>query len=663
MGTPQHDHETIRLRALILGILLAVGMCAITPYNNDYQQATPLGGGHFPLAPFFLLVWLTLLTALSGKVFTRALLTGKELLIVWMLMLLASGIAFTGLVRTFFINLTAPYHFATVGNAWKEVLQPILPIAWYPADRQSIESLYNGLSGGRRMGWWEVIAGIPWHAWVGPLLVWSVFILLCYGVMICLVNLFSRQWIYNERMNFPLLRVPQLMEEALDEHHLGRFFGNRFLLAGLMVPIFLHTINGLNFYFPEVPQIPTLILAGPYFPQYGLFSGFHKMKIHLYPAFIGFAFLTSRQISFSFWFFFIAGGLLMGLLSVLGYTIPEAALGITFGPTLTRPEETQMIGAYGVFFVFILWLSRYHLRDILRQAVGLDAAPAPVTEWFTVRTAFWGSIAGISGIILWCWVFRMPLLVSALMIGACFMVMLVASRVICQGGIAYFTLTMAPIDGLLALFGPKFFTQAGLLGAAVIQKVLFVDLREALMPSLVHASSLTQRTGNRRTIFGAMLVTLILAVVVSFVAMLALCYKFGARELQMDWAVQTTTTVYDNVQRLIETPPPRSDWVMIFSAAGAVVMLVLVICYHRFYWWPIHPIGYLTTYSSATRILWISFFMGWLANALCIRYGGVVLFKQLRYFFIGLIIGDFMMGGAWAVVGLFGEASYQVLPN
>ena len=32
-------------------------------------------------------------------------------------------------------------------------------------------------------------------------------------------------------------------------------------------------------------------------------------------------------------------------------------------------------------------------------------------------------------------------------------------------------------------------------------------------------------------------------------------------------------------------------------------------------------------------------------------------------FFIGLIIGDFLMGGIWAAIGLFGEASYQVLPH
>jgi len=150
---------------------------------------------------------------------------------------------------------------------------------------------------------------------------------------------------------------------------------------------------------------------------------------------------------------------------------------------------------------------------------------------------------------------------------------------------------------------------------------------------------------------------------VSFLAMLAICYKYGVRELGLDWATRTTLAVYDNVYSLVETPVRPGRWVLIFAAVGAVVMLILAICYHRIYWWPLHPIGYLTAYSSAMWILWFSFFVGWLANALCMRYGGVALFKRLRYFFIGLIIGDFMMGGIWAVVGLFSFASYQVLPS
>ena len=654
----------VRLRAIILGVLFAAAICAITPFNNAYRQGTPLGGGHFPLAPFFILVWLTFFAALVRKVFKGwKVLTGKELLLVWVFMVLVSGIAYTGLVRTFFINLTAPYHFATQENRWEKVLQPLLPGGWYPHSKEAIDALYNGLAGGREMGWIEVVRKIPWGPWLKPLLVWSGFIFLCYFIMICIVNLLSRQALYNERMNFPLLQVPQLLEEAFDQGGIGLFFTHRFFLAGLLVPFFLHLINGLHFYFPVVPQIPTLILAGSYFPDQGLFSGFNRLNIYIYPAFIGFAFLTSKQISFSFWFFFLLGALFVGLLSILGYNIPAASLGVTFGPSLSRPVETQMIGAYLVFFLFLLWLARSHFLDVLKKAFTFKKEEVAEIEWLSVRSSFWGFVLGSLGIVIWFWHFGMPLLVSFLVIGVFFMFMLVASRVICQGGVAYFTLTAAPMDSLLAFIGPHFFTKMGIVMAAVTQKVLFVDLRESLMPSLLHARKITQGNARRRWIIGGIVITLIIAVAVSFLAMLALCYKFGMQELEVEWATRTTLTVYENIYSLVEAPVRPGRWVLVFSALGAGVMVILVICYHRLNWWPLHPLGYLTAYSSAMRILWFSFFVGWLANSLCIRYGGVILFKNLRYFFIGLIVGDFLMGGTWAAVGLFGRGSYQVLPD
>jgi uncharacterized membrane protein YeaQ/YmgE (transglycosylase-associated protein family) len=199
--------------------------------------------------------------------------------------------------------------------------------------------------------------------------------------------------------------------------------------------------------------------------------------------------------------------------------------------------------------------------------------------------------------------------------------------------------------------------------AAVMQKVMFVDLRESMMPSLVHGAKVSEGIRNRRMIYTGIILAVIAGVVVSFVAMLALCHKYGIRGLQMDWATRTTLGVYENVQRLLEAPGEPRHWVLIFSAIGAVVMLVLVIFYQRFYWWPIHPIGYLTAYSSAMWILWFSFMVGWLCNHLSLRSGGVSLFKKVRYFFVGLIIGDFLMAGSWALVGLFTFASYQVLPT
>lgn len=645
-------------------MFLAIFICAVTPYNNAFLQATPLGGGHFPLAPFFILVWLTLAIAVLKRFFkNRTFLTGRELLVVWMLMVLVSGIAYTGLVRTFFINLTAPFHFATVENRWEETLQPFLPHAWYPQDVHAVQMLYDGLPGGRQMSWSQVLSHIPWNAWIRPLAVWGVFILLCYGVMILMVNIASRQWLHHERMNLPLLQVPQALEEAFDQHHLASFFSDRYVRIGILIPVLLHLLNGLNFYYPAMPQIPTLILAGPYIPTQGIFSGLSKLKIYIYPAFIGFAFLTSKQISFSFWFFYLVGGLLIGILGVLGYNIPEAALGITFGPTLSRPEETQMLGAYGVFFVFLLWLGRQHLIDVVRQAFGLTSDASPDEEWISLKISFWGLAAGFFLLVVWCRYFGMPIWVSILFLLACFMVMVVATRVICQGGIAYFTLTAAPIDGLTAFFGPRIFSGASILMAAVIQKVLFVDLRESLMPSLLHARKITGRLRRQRLILTGIGLVLAAGILMSFLSMLFLCYRYGIRELDLDWATRTTHSVYENIQAYMNSPENPSDWVLIFSLAGAVVMTVLVICYHRIYWWPIHPIGYLTAYSSAMRILWFSFFLGWLCNALCMRYGGVSLFKRLRLFFIGLIIGDFMMGGIWAIIGLWGHTSYLVLPD
>jgi len=652
----------IRLRAVVAGIILAALICALTPINNVFDQATPLGGGHFPLAPFYILLSTTLLAGLLTRIFPHSrFITGQELLVIWIQMVIASGIAYTGLTRTFFINLTVPFQFATAENNWHEILQPLLPNLLYPGEG-AIEGLYNGLADGRSMNWWEVLSAIPWDSWLRPLIAWGVFILLCYTVLIALINLLSRQWIHNERMNFPLLRVPLLMAESYDNNGLRSFFTNPYLLWGLAVPTVLHLLNGLNYYYPSVPSIPTLVLAGPYFPKVGLLSGFIKLKMYFYPVFIGFAFLTARQVSLSCWLFFLLGGLLIGLLGVLGYNIPASALGVTFGPTLARPEETQMIGAYGVFFVFLMWLSRHHLQFILKSAF-TPGRVAVNTEWFSIRLSFWIAVAGMSAIVAWAVFFGMQPMTALFMVLAFFMITLVASRIICQGGLGYFTLTAAPIDGLLVIFGPTLFSKVGLLIAAVAQKVLFVDLRESLTPSLLHAREIHHNLKNRRLLLWGIGLTLVTAVVVSFTAMLALCYRYGIRELQLEWATRTSLGVYENITRLHDTGVEAGQWVKIFSIVGAVVMLLLVTCYHRFYWWPIHPIGYLTAYSSAMHILWFSFFVGWACNALCMRYGGVVLFKKLRFFFIGMIIGDLLMGGSWAIVGLFADGSYQVLPD
>ena len=121
-------------------------------------------------------------------------------------------------------------------------------------------------------------------------------------------------------------------------------------------------------------------------------------------------------------------------------------------PTLARPEEMQMIGAYGIFFLFLVWLARLHLLDVVRQSFFLEKPSPSRSEWFDVRISFWGAITCFLLTVFWYTRFGVSMVTATLVLGSFFMILLVATRIICQGGLACFTLTAAPTDGIIALF-------------------------------------------------------------------------------------------------------------------------------------------------------------------------------------------------------------------
>ena len=662
----------LRFRALGVGLVLGLFLCVFTPYNNAVLNNTPLGGGHFPLAPFFIVAWMFVFNAGLAKLTRRdPFFSGVELLVIWLMAVLFTGIGYAGLTETFFVNVTAPERFAKDAYRWTEVLMPLLPESWFPGSEAAVNGFYEGIEGGREMGVGEVLAAIPWGVWIPVLSVWAVFILTSFFIMLCLMVLFGRQWVINERVHFPLARVPMLMGEAMDKDQLGGWWTNRYLVVGLCLSGSLHILGGLHFYYPTVPEVKTLVLAGNYFPKYGLFSGYHKLKLYIVPAFIGFAFLTTRQISFSMWVFYLLGGLLYGLLYVMGWQLPEAALGSTFGPDLVRPEGAQTIGSYVVFFLFLLWLARHHLKEtmtcILRPSCRKpDPSEAkygrPPEDWRPPVWPFWGLFLGMAMLMLWCWHFGLPLAAAILLPIMFLVVILVTSRLVCQGGLPYFTLTAAPSDGIMGFFGTGFFGAAGVAATAVMQKVLFLDVREAVAPTLFHGSKIRAEADRRNLVLVAVAGTLVLALVVAFVTMLFLGYKYGLRELGLEWATQTTLANYETAQRLVDQPAGPNGWTMTYAGAGALVMGLLIFCYYKFPWWPLHPLGYLAAYSAGMKILWFPFFIGWLCNHLTLHYGGASLFNRVRFLFIGLILGDFLMGGIFAAIGLTTDQSYSVFP-
>jgi hypothetical protein len=81
-----------------------------------------------------------------------------------------------------------------------------------------------------------------------------------------------------------------------------------------------------------------------------------------------------------------------------------------------------------------------------------------------------------------------------------------------------------------------------------------------------------------------------------------------------------------------------------FFLAGGVVAFLLHLLRMRFPWWRLHPMGYALACSAAVDVYWFGLFLATLLKAALVRYGGVRGYRRALPFFMGLILGQYLMG-------------------
>jgi len=83
----------------------------------------------------------------------------------------------------------------------------------------------------------------------------------------------------------------------------------------------------------------------------------------------------------------------------------------------------------------------------------------------------------------------------------------------------------------------------------------------------------------------------------------------------------------------------------------------------RFFWFPLHPVGYALSGNWSTNLLWLSLFIAWFVKLILLRYGGLRLYRRAVPFFLGLIIGEFVMAGFWNIFGIFRDVqTFSIFP-
>ena len=623
-------------KAIVTGGLASLFIAIGSPYGNMVIRGSYLSidfSTAGALSLFFLLTGF--FNALLRRFATSLALGRRELIVVYIMMIVASAIPTMGLSEYLLTIITGAQYFATPENEWGLHILPYLPQWMVPQDPNAVKWFFEGAPSG---------GGVPWEAWVEPLCYWALLIIALYLVMISSMVILRRQWVDRERLIYPLVQVPLQMAENKRGEALGPFFKSPVMWAGFVLPVFVSSCNALHAYLNYIPAIQ-LVSSVP------IFRNAVGLIFRLSFPMIGFSYLINLDIAFSLWFFNTIAKLIRGGLSVLGVGSTEK-LGI-YGAASEPILAHQGQGALMVLVFFGLWVGREHLGDVVRKAFKGDDSVDDSGEMLSYRAAVFIWLGGVVVMTLWMWQAGLPLWAAFVTLLMALLIFVGLTRVVVEGGVAAAVGPMISSSVLVSAVGSTVIGPVGLVGMAYTY-VWAADIRTFVMASCAHGLKLGEELGQRlRPLFWCMLLAIFISLLGSVAIILHLAYEYGGINLNGWFFGGGTRAPFDYITTKLNAPtvPNISGWVHTFIGGG--IMALLVLARHTLLWWPLHPIGYPIGAVWLMDQLWFSIFLAWLIKLLAMKYGGPGLFRRARPFFLGLILGQFSIAGIWLIIDFF----------
>ena len=555
----------------------------------------------------------------------------EELIIVYVMMIIASAIPTMGLMENLLPVITSGYYYATPENDWADLVHPYIRSWMVLEDSQAIKWFYEGMPQG---------TSVPWEAWIGPLLCWASFALALYLVMICAMVVLRKQWMEKERLIYPLVQVPlEMLQEDESSSLIGPFFRNPIMWVGFFIPFAIGSLNGLHKYHHFVPGV-NLSTSIPVFRN-TLFIEFTLS----FPM-LGFSYFINLDIALGIWLFNLLAQIQMGILSVIGY---ESTEELTYSP-VSPIIAHQMVGAMFVLVLFGLWMARGHLKEVCKKTFGDSPEIDDSGEILSYRTAVLVTIGGLLFMAAWLWASGFPLLVAFGFLFIVFVLFLGVTRIVAEGGVAATRTPLISPGVLVSAIGTSPLGPAGLT-ALGFSFAWAAGMRTSVMASCAHGLKLIGLAGEKRhLIFWAMIGAILASFISSAWIVLKLAYTYGGINLNQWFFVNGPIAPFDFVAGKINnsTEARLDGW--IFTGLGGLVMGLLMFARQRFLWWPVHHLGFPINAVWTTNRIAFSVFLAWLCKALLLKYGGDKLYRRARPFFLGLILGQFSCAGLWLVI-------------
>lgn len=556
--------------------------------------------------------------------------TQAELLTVYIVLSLTTIVSGLDMVQVLVPLLGHSFYYSTPENEWVTLFGRYLP-KWLTVDNMAVlEGYYKGESTFHSV---EVL-----KAWSQPILWWSGFFFLLMMAMLCINVLISRQWTEREKLSYPIIQLPLRMTE---DGGSAKFFKNQMLWIGFGIAAGIDFINGMHYLFPAVPIIPTRsIEIGRYFTEKPL-SSMGWTPVCFFPFVIGIATFMPLNLSFSCWFFYWLWKIQIILADAFGLSkIPEFPYVY---------YKSQASGAYIAVGLFAFWTLRKHIIQVFRIALFRQKSPDDKDEPMRYRSALIILFLCITGLLLFCLRMGMSLWVFPVFFGIYFTIVLSIARLRAELG--------PPVNELYRIGPDMIMVQS--LGTRILGPqnlsvfTLFWSFNRSNrcnpIPHQLEAFKLSEQAQmDSRRLLKVMIGATAIAMPIAMWCYLVARYRYG------DFTWSAGYEAYSRLQSWLYYQPGAEPITTLLMGVGFGVVILLSFLHTRFVWWNLYPVAYPLSSSLNWSMswMWSSIFVSWLIKFVILKYGGIKSYRKSVPFFIGLILGDYLVGGFWNMLGI-----------
>jgi len=601
------------IRVLLIAIFLI-------PINSLWMMTASLWNAGYPttVSLFFNVIFymfiIIVINKLIGSVSPKKSLTKKELALLYPILTVSASINGLDMLQLIGAVMAGPNFLATPENEWKELFIKYMPNWLIVSDKSALDQYAKGDSS------FFIIRNI--QAWLTPAILWSAFTISLVLVMLGLTLALSSRWVSEEKLSYPIIQLPLHITES-------GFLKNRVMWIGACIGLFMGTLNGLHFFFPNVPTIGRPVDIGRYFTEKPL-NAIGWLPIAIQPFAIGLGFFMPVDLSFSCWFFYLFWKFERVITSMLGINIA----GFPF-------INEQTTGAYVAFALVAVWVARKHIVKIFQ----FKESPEKNVHSFALITL----LIGLAGITAFCLKAGMGIKAIIIFFAIYFLISISIGRIRAELGSPVHDLHFAGPDMMMVhLLGTRNIRQEDL---TIISMFWYFNraYRSHPMPCILEGIKLGERTGVPAIKVASVIIfSAVLGTLFAFLMHLQASYRHGA------WG--KLWPAYETYNRLSSwlTAPTGGDFKYISAYSfGALFVVALTVFRTHFIWFPLHPVGFVVSSSWGMNPFWFSVFLSWLIKYSMLKYGGLKVYRRNIPLFLGLILGEFIADAGVSIAGTF----------